>query len=115
MGQLVVVLVTVRAQEDHQAFLEELPTHQEYVLDPASSPLVVVDLNQRPGIQVEVLTPWGPLGVGRQVSAAGLDLQGHQAEVLPKEEADQVDGLTSQEVHQAGEDQMVDECPPWEA
>lgn len=71
VDQLVVVLVTVGAQEDHQAFLEELPTHQEYVLDPASAPLVVVDLNQSQGTQVEVLTPWGPLGVGTQVSAAG--------------------------------------------
>ena len=46
VGQLVVVLVTVVAQEDHQAFLEELPTQQEYVLDLASLLLEVVGSKQ---------------------------------------------------------------------
>ena len=70
VGQLVVVLVTVVAQEDHQAFLEELPTQQEYVLDLASLLLEVVVSKQSQGIQVEVLTPWGSLGLRYQVSAA---------------------------------------------
>ena len=63
-------MVTEVAQEDHQAFLEELPTQKEYVLDNASLLLEVVGSKQSQRIQVEVLTPWGSLGVRYQVSAA---------------------------------------------